>query len=579
MTSQAVSVQTSYIVSTATALNGSPSPVTLIQTVEVTASTDSSGQTTPKQPSGTESPSAIPTPGSLVPMPAPYIYDVIIDGQTYHLPSPDEPDETPVPIILKGGMEALFSHEQVTIGGEIISAQFSETKKIKIQGHEYEVGKKEGKSFKPSGGGGGGIGGLFKGLAKAAGTAIKGVSGEREAVFNLAQDIAHSGGGGVADTLSKAGNQVDDIVSSINGIQNSLPTDKLTQSGLDTVLNVQGLGRQASNFLASTADLVKDLPVDIQDKVYDNIKEFAGEEGPLKQAEDALKSFEDFPWQDELPLTQIPSATQNPSASVTGPPSRTSMPTETASSQSSQVQTRTQSNSHSTSSFCSTTSFSNTTTTAEPTPTDCLRRRINQPDQCPTKTKYFIVTKDGTSLEDFNRFIEEVDGKAGQALAADPKLVPHQSYLTRLEPSIAEGLQEKYGFIRWVYPFVFHPDDLAAAEEASVILPNVKRNYSTAQHLDNKVTARESMLSPRAWIDRPAHDPWWKRMISSPPLEPPNHPNLDPHYRADDSRGRGVTTYVIDDGFDLDREDFDIANRRIDTHVVDISFAAPEEFL
>lgn len=47
--------------------------------------------------------------------------------------------------------------------------------------------------------------------------------------------------------------------------------------------------------------------------------------------------------------------------------------------------------------------------------------------------------------------------------------------------------------------------------------------------------------------------PYWKKMISSPlqsPLLRP--PTEDSPYHVDDSGGKGVTIYVIDDGFDID---------------------------
>jgi hypothetical protein len=49
--------------------------------------------------------------------------------------------------------------------------------------------------------------------------------------------------------------------------------------------------------------------------------------------------------------------------------------------------------------------------------------------------------------------------------------------------------------------------------------------------------------------------PWWKKMLSAPPRDidvADSGPQFDPPYLADASLGKGVTIYVLDDGFDTD---------------------------
>ncbi|KAL1597255.1 hypothetical protein SLS60_008839 [Paraconiothyrium brasiliense] len=597
VTSAEAPTQTQFVVTTVTASDGSSGLVTFTTTVEATPAPGGSGETTPLGgPSRTDSASPSQTSSSFAGFPPPYIFDAVIDGQNYHLPAPNEP---PMTIILAGGTLAELSNDQVRIGDEIVPmAAFTGTKSINQGGHKYELGKTVGKSTEPpkpsknGGKGHGGIGGLLGSLAKAGKGAVDGVSKARNDVFNMASSGATAGGGAVAGTLTNAGNEVNSLVSSINGIQQSLPTGKLTETGLKTVLDAQNLGREASNWLTSTASLVKDLPDDMKEQVFDNIKDFAKEGGQLQKAESALEAFKDFPWESELPQSQMPSATQDPSASATNQPSGTSMPTDTASRQTSEDQTTTDASSESMkSSITASTTSAQNTTSLQSTQSTSITSASNTTSATSTSstgptpteaTKYFIVTREGTSLDDFKKFIENVDGGFGISHASE--YVPHQTYLTVLKPAVADNLQSNYSFIRWVNPFVVTKGYLEAADEEYHAVDRDGVSYLGSDRLSTQLQGfpgdRTAALFPLAFLPPDPNASSWKKMISSPPLSQiPKPPSQDPDYVADDSLGKGVTIYVIDDGFDINLDDLSGRGRHVDSFMVPKEEVAPSGYL
>ncbi|KAJ4346527.1 uncharacterized protein N0V89_010458 [Didymosphaeria variabile] len=431
-------------------------------------------------------------------------------------------------------------------------AAFTGTKSINQGGHEYELGKTTGESKEPpkpsknGGGGHGGIGGLLVGLAKAGKGAVDGVSKARNDVFNMASSGAAAGGVAVAGTLTNAGNEVNSLVSSINGIQQSMPTDKLTQDGLKTVLNAQNLGREASNWLTSTASLVKGLPDDMKEQVFDNIKDYAKEGGQLQKAESALEAFKDFPWESELPQSQIPSVTQNPTASATDRPSGTSMSTNTASQRSSEGQTTT---TDPTSSLSQPSTESSSSTSSE------SASATLSPEE------YIVLSREGTESRAFDDFVQKLDEGVGHLWSW--KTTKTQMYVTNLTSKQAQELPQQHKFIKSVSlcggqdeKYDGSIEEFRAVDQRAQ--PNLAREPDSAETLANASrTWKRAIVSDEA-------APWWKRLISASERE--RGRSLDDlPYLADDSGGRGTTIYVLDDGFDLSLDDLAADGRTVET--------------
>jgi hypothetical protein len=485
-------------------------------------------------------------------------------------------------IILHDGKVAELSNDKITIGGESIPvSELSDSQGTTIAG--LSIQKKEGEADKPPGenegehGGGGGIGGFLGGLVGGAKKAVNGVKDAGESALKIpavaAEGASAAAFGAIAGKLTMAGTGVDSLVSGLNGIQKAMPVDKLTQAGLGTATDAQNLGRQASNWLSSTGNLVKDfpdLPKKVQDQVVDDIKKFAGDGGQLEKAQGALEAFRDFPWESELPQSQLPSATRAPTASTR---SGTSMPTETASRQTSDEQTTTRSSSDLTqsSTSASTTSASNTTSLrstqstsiTSASNTTSATSSTSSAEPTPETLQYFIITKDGTSLDEFRKFVEEVDGGAGFIMEWEPEYIQCQGYLTMLKPDVGEGLKSKYGFILSANPQFATKEYLEANDEYRAIGGSDRIHHNNAVDLDAVNSSKELELSskinlsgiiPRTLTEPDPNAPYWKNVISSPYMMIPKPPSLDPPYVADDSAGRGVTIYVIDDGFDLNLE-------------------------
>lgn len=478
-------------------------------------------------------------------------------------------------IILHDGKLAELSSDKVKIGEESIPvSKLSDNQGATIGG--YSVKTKPGEAEQPSKEnehhGGGGIGGLLGGLVGGAKKAVDGVKGASEvALSGATAGFAGVAVGSIASKLTTAAQGVNTLVSGLNGIQKAMPADKLTQAGLGAAMDAQNLGRQASNWLSSTGNLVKDfptLPKKVQDQVVDDIKKFAGEGGQLDKTQSALEAFRDFPWESELPQSQIPSATRNPSASATNRPSGTSMSTNTASRQSSDDQTTTQSSVESTqSSSAATTTTARNTTSLEHTKTSSISSASNTTSTSSTSSaepsptdavQYFIRTKEGTSIETFKKFIEELDNSAGKAYTYDPKIIPYQSYMTRLTPAQGSDLVSKHSFILIASPWVFQLSDLESSEKEDYRAYPRQRSdeaYDVRDHVFDEKLSKELDILPesrkevRAFLPPDPNAPYWKKMISAPPRD--DFQASDPPYKADDIGGKGTTVYIIDDGFDV----------------------------
>ncbi|KAF2115373.1 hypothetical protein BDV96DRAFT_646378 [Lophiotrema nucula] len=91
-------------------------------------------------------------------IPAPYIFDVSIDGETYSLPSPSEQTNE---ILLLDGSVAQLAAGKVTLRGQILNIPASLSADQEISAGGQTIKAAPGKTKKPNAGGGGGIGGLY----------------------------------------------------------------------------------------------------------------------------------------------------------------------------------------------------------------------------------------------------------------------------------------------------------------------------------------------------------------------------------------------------------------------------------
>ncbi|KAF2445923.1 hypothetical protein P171DRAFT_276181 [Karstenula rhodostoma CBS 690.94] len=557
-TSAGAPTETQYVVSTVTASDGSSGLVTFTKTVEAAPSSGGSGETAPVGPSRTNAPSSTHGLPIFSPFPSAYIFDAVIAGQSYHLPSPDGP---PTVIILHDGKVAKLSHDKVTIGGESVPiSQISE--ETKIDG--VSVQKKAGEADKPQeenegggDGGGGGIGGLLGGLVGSAKKAVNGVKDAGESALGVpAAAVAGAGAAtfaGIAGKLSTAGNGVNTLVSGLNGIQNAVPKDKLSQAGLGAAMDAQNLGRQASNWLGSTSGLVKDfpnLPKKVQDQVVDDIKKFAGEGGQLGKAQNALEAFRDFPWESELPQSQLTSATQKPTGSPTNRPSGTSISTNTASREASEDQTTT-----------TQTTFSSTQTSTKTS----SRTSSKSASATPDLEEYMILSRDGTELQEFDDFVQGLDKGKGQLYSW--KHIKSQMYVTSLTPKQTEKLPKNHTFIDSISLCTTQDENYdGRVEEFRGVDPRAqsklaRQNLFSKGHVDG--LSNISKTWKRAFVsDEDA--PWWKKMISASAKER-EKPLNGLSYLADDFEGEGTTIYILDDGFDLSLDELAPDGRTVGT--------------
>ncbi|KAF2676630.1 subtilisin-like protein [Lentithecium fluviatile CBS 122367] len=506
----------------------------------------------------TQAPDQIPSP-----LPAAHVLDALIDGQPYHLPSPDEP---PIEILLLDGTLAkLFANkvimrgqtlnipsglsgaQEITSGGQTIKAQPGTSKQPGSGGGGGGGGGGSG-----GGGGGGGLGGLFKGLIGGASKAVGSLTSAGTGALDFASGAAGAGGalaGDLAGTFSTAAGDVGGIVSSINGIQEAFPKDVLSKAGVGAAMGALNLGRDSSNWLTSMGSMLKGfdgLTPEVQQQTRDNMKQYAGTDGPLQKAGEAMKVFEEFPWEEEIPPTQSPT--------VSG--------TETSNVQSSQGQSAT-----SDSATTTQTPTQTTTTTSSSTPS---------PTQSPEE--YVISSKEGTSREVFDNFIKELDNGVGKLYAWD--LLGSYMYLTNLTAVQVKELPKKHDFLE----YISRDDPVDQNVDGSLEEFRAIDTYPPPEHAHEDLAVNKSShkldvsntahVLRRALISDP-DAPWWKKMISAPPVDvnqPNSHPDSYPPYAADDSGGRGTTIYILDDGFDLALPDLAANGRTVE------SVFAPNEY-
>lgn len=588
-TSHAVSVQT--IVSTVTPSGGPASPVTLVTTVEAAPSTGTSGATTPTQPSGTQQPSTTATPASHLPFPTPYIWDISIGNQTYHLPASNDSNTT---VILADGKLAQLSHDKVKIGDTEVST-FELSASNTIEGHE--VHKEEGKATEPdeqdsNNGGGGGLFGFLGGLAGGAKKAAGGIKDASSQALSVSSDLSGAAAGAVdgvavgtiAGRLSAGGKDINDFVAGLNGIQKSVPKDRISKAGLDVALDAQNLGRQAANWLVSTAALVEGFPKldeGVREQVGESIKSNAGEGGLLGKAAEAMEAYKEFEWDKEVP--ERPSGSGKGSGSVTQKASATSVSTGTVSRSSEARTTSTscgggglgrredacestvQSSTHSTSVSTSVSTSANSTTQAPSSTQKSSSSTSSSASATPTSEPYVISSKRGTPLQTFKDLVQKLDKGAGKLWTWD--IIDTQMYLTNLTSAQAKELKEKNDFILDISPNGNEEEEEEGTEEFRAL--NVRDIHKLpasedATTVDDEGTYKvpENLIA-RTLVSDPGA-PWWKKMVSAPKRTHNLDPSHDPHYWADDSGGKDTTIYVLDNGFDRTLSELAATGRTVD---------------
>jgi hypothetical protein len=461
--------------------------------------------------------------------------DVTIDGKTYHLPQSDEP---PMEIMLQDGSLAQLLATQVAMRGQTlpIPSDLSNAQPVSMGGQTIQA--QPGQSKKPdtsspdgSDNGGGGLFGFLGKVGGAAGSAAKDIGNAASGAASFASSAA--GGAEVAavslaGTFSGAANSANGVVSSLNGIQQSFPADGLSKSGMDVFNKAQNAGRSSANWMQSLGAMLQgfdSLKPEVQQKVRNNMADYAKPGGQLEQAGEALKALEDFPWQQEAPKTDLPSATATPKASESARASQS---------------TATQNSKAETTASTKTSSTSSSSSSAIPTATG-------------KPLEYSIITKVGTPKDVFERFVHELDNGVGHSI-----FTPYsQIYKTLLNQTEAEDLKAKYDFLVVVYNDASVTDQADVGEKELFHAIPKRRNAS----LNPTAYSRKSVekmnpldqpgLFTRDIVQHP-NAPYWKKMITSPWKAPPLPPTSDdPPYAADDSGGRGTTIYVLDDGFDL----------------------------
>jgi hypothetical protein len=488
---------------------------------------------------------------------SPWIFDVQIDGRTYHLPSPDMP---PATILLADGSTVQLYSDKVVMRGQTLQIpnDLSEQQEISSGGQTIKTGPA--KSITPpedndddnGGGGGGGLFGFFGGIAKSAGSAVSGVANVGTAATSFVSSTGSASAGALAGTMTGAVGNIDSVVSSLNGVQ-STATNKLTGQAADVFNSAQNLGRGLSNWLTSTAATLQNfdqLTPDVQKKVKDSIQEFTKKGGELDRAVDALNSFEEFLWEDlELPevsasLTSGVSGTKTSMASTQSPDATTMSTDATKTTQSTSTAVST------TASQSTTTGSTSTSSTSTETPT---------PTADPTI--YFITTKHGTPLKTFRKFIEDLDGSSGNITTNE--LDSSQGYIAHNVTASQAAVVKQLDFIWTIFPWVSYPgmedeidEFLAFPRHTSIgVQPHqkgVSPDYTAEQtEVATPKATDNSSLKRRAMTPSNPASPYWRKMMAQAPPKTPggNPPKVE--YLYDDSGGRGTTMYVVDDGFDL----------------------------
>ncbi|KAF2272251.1 uncharacterized protein EI97DRAFT_470584 [Westerdykella ornata] len=552
-----------------------------IKTVTETAppppvQSDLFGQPTPPPQQGTPLPTP-PQPGApspSLPPPTPWVFDAVIDGQTYHLPGLNEP---PVEVLLLDGSvgvlhsnkvilrgqtlnipAGLTSAQEISVGGQTITAQPGPSTNLDRGGNGGDNG----------GGGGGPLAGLFKGIGKAVGAAGKAVSSVAD-VGKSAVDFATGTGGAAAGTVANAmgtalGN-VNDVVATLNGLRQVFPLDQLSFTALGTFTSAQNLGRGVSNWLTATSNALKgfdSLTPDMQKRVRDNINEFGKPGGEVERAGEAMRAFEEFPWDQEIRQTSAVSSGQPAATGTTGASSDRASPTQTTALTTENPQATTQT----------------TSITSSSKPASSQR-----PEQTPTP--HYIWTKVGTSMDTFEQFIQQLDGSKGDKSIFES--FGNQVYLTDLTSEQAASLKDRHDFIMQVYePSIGDLNDEGPPEEFLAIptgsaMPPRHSTQSTFQQGEQAVqltTSSSSRLDRRGMIPASPQTPYWKKMIAQAPGSSSN-PSRPPLFIADESGGKGTTIYILDDGFDVDILELASQGRKVEHFVAPNKDTIPPRFL
>lgn len=470
--------------------------------------------------------------------PSASVFDVVIDGLTYSLPNPGQPS---IEIMLIDGSMAQLLAGKVTLRGQTLNipSDLSTTLPITVGGQSITA--QPGSSKQPDQNNddddGGGPFGFLAGIAGIAGGAAKAVGGAATSAASFATGAVGTGGitaGNLASTFSGAVGSASNVVSTLNGIQKAFPAGQLSRAGMDTFNNAQNLGRDSMAWMQSVGNLIQGfdgLKPDQQQKVRDSIRDYSKPNGPLIKAVHALEAVSEFPWEEELPKTNLPSATARPeptqSAQVTrsslteSPEATTSKVTETAS-----------------------------TTTSSSSSSSALPSSTEQP------LPYFFASRWGTPAEKFKDFVQELDGGIGKLEITNYD----QAYQTILNSTEVEGLKAKYPFLLLAYADIADPNDIDSEKEQYHAIPKSRNILDSPGGLsvvpESLVTEKKagmgSSLRPRQLLPEDRDAPYWKKMISSPYQDPlQRDPSQDPPYVRDDIEGRGTTIYVLDDGFDL----------------------------
>jgi hypothetical protein len=456
--------------------------------------------------SGAPRPTQAPTAdnGSQVLFPTYFAVDVVIDGLTYHLPSPEQPHVDimlldgsfgrllPGSIMLRGQTfdipSDLTSPQPVSVGGQSIQAQPGQSTKPESHDDDHNPG-------------GGGLFAFLGGLGGAAGSAATAMSNAAASAVGFGSAGAGAGASLLAKSLGGATSSASGVISSLNGIQQSFPTKSLSEAGLNTFLQAQNLGRSSINSLESMGKMLEgfdNLKPDVQQQVRANIAEISGPGGLLQQASAAMDALSDFPWEEEAPKTDLPSPTAGLRASESAGGTRS------AATLSSKAGTSASTRISSTSAISS---------SATPTATS-------------SPQSYFISTRKGTPVDEFINFVQDLDNGVGKKLLSSFGHV----YTTNLNATQAEGLYAKYPFVTFV-----HTPGIATTDEADVgdremfcavstriqsRTRSIKPGLSLRIEEEMRDMTIVSEIYPRALLPEDAGAPYWKKMIASPFRQP-----------------------------------------------------------
>ncbi|KAI4941965.1 hypothetical protein J4E91_010515 [Alternaria rosae] len=495
--------------------------------------------------------------------------EAVIGGIGYSLPSSDE-DATEV-MLLDGSIAQLFAGK-IIIGDQTVTLPSDLSSETTFPGG---ISAKPAEATTPDendddndggGGGGGGVGALFGalgGIAKGATSALGGAIGSVDAVTSGALTFAGGTTGAISGPLTGAIGDTGKFVSSLNGIQKSFPGNELTKGAFDTFTRAHQLARQSLNWMKSTQNLAQnfdDLSSHVQSKVKSGAGDFAKAGGSLAQCKTAMEAFQDFPWED----AEVPSQTAQPSA--------TDKPTDKASMQSTKGTSTAQ-----TTSMQSITDMTSTTQSASSTVTSSQKSSSGSETPTPTATamqEYAIHSRSDTSTDFFKSFVNELDGGKGHLYVWDA--LGGQLYITMLNATQAMELPENHDFIEYVFRNTIDEtldgnEEFRATHFDWLHASMVPRLNKPVEGKDNsQATSTRVEFIPRALLPQDPNAPYWKKMISARPRDITTgngSPRSDPDYLADESGGKGITIYVLDNGFDTTNPDLRPVGRTVDTVV------------